>query len=220
MNPDRWTRIHGVKMLAKGDQIVSWCRGHGRSFEPETVAAFIAAVKRDPACVIDVGAYTGLFTLLAYRAGAHEIIAVEPNDESYARIQANLALNKATATLLNAAVSDHEGPGHIEVRDEQRTGLSSLAKLTKDRTAQPTTLLTVDLIPREQQVALIKIDVEGHELRVLQGAHDTLKTEHPTLIVETKSGNGGDRRAEVSEYLSTLGYGEGQVLDVRNMLFA
>jgi FkbM family methyltransferase len=198
---------------------VSWCRGHGRAFEPETVAAFVAATKAAPECVIDVGAYTGLFTLLAHRAKAREIIAIEPNRESAARIRQNLTLNKAKATLLNGAASDHAAIGYIEVRDEQRTGLSSLAKLTTDTSAQPTLIVTVDTLPRDYRVTVIKIDVEGHELQVLKGARATIEMHHPTLIVEVKSGNGGDRRAEVSEYLSALGYGEGQVLDGRNMAF-
>jgi hypothetical protein len=61
--------------------------------------------------------------------------------------------------------------------------------------------------------------VEGHELRVLRGAHHTLTHDHPTLLVEVNSGNGGDRTAEVSEYLGTLGYDEGQAMDGRNRLY-
>jgi FkbM family methyltransferase len=214
-----WARIHGLKMLAEGDQVVSWCNGHGRAFEPETVAAFVAAVKADPACVIDVGAYTGLFTLLAHRAGATEIVAVEPNQKSCTRIRENANLNGCNLTLIEAAASDAEGAGYVEVRDAARTGLSSLTKVTTDTTAQPAVMRTVDSIAQGQRVSVMKIDVEGHELRALRGAHHTLAHDHPTLLVEVNSGNGGDRTAEVAEYLGALGYDAGQVIDGRNMLY-
>ena len=54
----------------------------------------------------------------------------------------------------------------------------------------------------EGVVDFIKIDVEGHEFQVLQGAEETLKKYKPTIFVETYP----DEKPKVHEYLTNLGY--------------
>ncbi|HEX5472603.1 MAG TPA: FkbM family methyltransferase [Lacipirellulaceae bacterium] len=53
----------------------------------------------------------------------------------------------------------------------------------------------------------IKIDVEGHELAVLEGAHRTLESHHPTILVECEARHrpNGDVRP-VFDFLESLGY--------------
>lgn len=51
-------------------------------------------------------------------------------------------------------------------------------------------------------VALIKIDVEGHELQVLQGARQTLARWRPVVLVEIKPRN----RAAIARFFDELGY--------------
>ena len=55
---------------------------------------------------------------------------------------------------------------------------------------------------KDNTIDFIKIDVEGHELEVLQGARETLLKYKPTIFIETFP----DKKTKVHEYLTNLGY--------------
>ena len=56
----------------------------------------------------------------------------------------------------------------------------------------------------ENFIDLIKIDVEGHELRVLQGAKETLQKYKPAIFIEILEHS--DNQKETHEYLTNMGY--------------
>ena len=70
-------------------------------------------------------------------------------------------------------------------------------------------------------VALIKCDVEGHELDMFKGAEAVLTQDHPLLLFECEARHNPDRAVtEVFDYLQDLGYRgsffwHGELLDVR-----
>lgn len=219
------TVVHGVELLTDRDRIAAVIDGSDvfastrqgpADFEPETLAAFKQAVMERPGCVIDVGAYTGLFTLLALQAGAAEVVALEPNPAGYRRLLENLDGRYPNVRTIRAAASNRHGRAFLAI-DSEHLGICSTGKVT-DTGGQPVRLLTIDNLERTLPVTVIKLDVEGHELLALQGAEDTLKADHPALFVEVNSRNGGDRKRRIVEYLAELGY-KGTPLDDRNMVF-
>jgi FkbM family methyltransferase len=215
------TLVHGVELRLERDRIALFVDQGKGSFEPETVAAFLAAIVADPdGSVIDVGAYTGLFTILALQAGAREVIALEPNPSGYLRLIENLGHNGFTtghARVMNVAAGAFRGTGSMEITDE-RKGICSTGKLRAADPSGPTKIVTIDRLAPRRRVSLIKIDVEGHEPFVLLGAALTIERYHPTLIVEVESGSGGDRAAMVGDLLDPYGY-VGRRLDGRNMIY-
>jgi FkbM family methyltransferase len=225
------TSVHGVELLTDRDRIALLVEGSPvfastrqgpQDFEPETAAAFTDAIQQSPGCVLDVGAYTGLFTLLAVRAGALEVVALEPNEAGYARLMENLqhggALSKVRA--LRCAASASDGSAFFEVSDEQR-GICSTGKVVPSPKSGVVVVpqVMIDSLMRKHRVSVLKLDVEGHELPALMGAAGTLRTDRPTVFVEVNSLSGGDRRDAVFGFLVGIGYAEGEPLDERNMVF-
>ena len=69
---------------------------------------------------------------------------------------------------------------------------------------------THDVLCSSEGVDLIKIDVEGCELEVLEGARRTITASRPVLIVEIKDGH-YDR---VADFAAELGYDVSRLIDV------
>ena len=57
-----------------------------------------------------------------------------------------------------------------------------------------------------KQVGLIKIDAEGHELEVLEGAHRLLGSQRPVLLIEIEDRHRPGALRQIEKMLTTLGY--------------
>jgi hypothetical protein len=55
-------------------------------------------------------------------------------------------------------------------------------------------------------VGVMKVDVEGHELRVVQGARETLERDHPTIIIECEERHHAGGVAALRKQMELLGY--------------
>lgn len=158
-------------------------------YEPHLAELFSHLVRPGDRCV-DVGANVGVHTVrlarLTGRGG--EVVAIEPDPEVVRRAQHNITLNGlANVRVINAAASDR--PGQMRLyrpgpRDANRARASLLHHpyLTGDDTTVP--VVTVDDVCAGNPVALIKIDVEGHEAAVVRGAAGTIDRYAPSVIFE------------------------------------
>jgi FkbM family methyltransferase len=126
---------------------------------------FLCRFLRPGDVFVDVGANNGLYALLAAERGA-SVVAFEPNPTDFDRLQANFALNRLSVQAIRAAVGAAEG----EVRMTSHLGpanhVSPNGPLTVTLTSLDATVETADLI---------KVDVEGFELSVLDGAANLLR---------------------------------------------
>lgn len=180
------------------------------TWEPETVETARRLLPADGVAV-DVGANIGFVTLvMAQQVGpAGRVIAFEPADWTYARLQANLALNTMPqVTTVQAGLSDAEEtcpPADIPV------GYRLDGRVETRR--QSIRLTTLDGFLAEHPVArldFIKCDTDGFETRVVRGAMQTLRRFRPAIDLELYQGTPTDSR-EVAErllrLLESLGYG-------------
>ncbi len=148
--------------------------------------------------VIDVGAHIGRYTLIAAKQ-AGMVVSVEPEPRNFFLLQENVKLNRFRNVIaIKTAVSDKQVSQELSVSGGGDTGTSSLEenwswRLDKgvERNRIELETETLDQITDRLQVAEIdwlKIDVEGHEIPVLNGASRTLaKTRR--LILEVAEGN-------------------------------
>lgn len=198
--------IHGVQLRPEKDSVVKAARTG--LFEPDSMALWLERCTPG-AVVMDVGAYTGLYTIAAAMRGA-TVVAVEPNPVVYRRMQENLADNPHAGRVL--ALMAAAGDGWGIRRFAVRFPMSSAGRLSDTGDAVP--VLPLDCW--DGDVAAIKVDVEGGELAVLRGAARLLERCHPLLILEALD---GAARAGLVSYLEPLGY-QGVVVDGRNMVFS
>jgi len=157
---------------------------------------------------VDVGANVGVFsTLVGTRLPGVRITAIEPFPPVRGDLEANLALNDLKIAVVDSAVSDTAGEATFEILDRDVLNRLAPEGVTGSRgISVPVT--TLDELVGDDPPALIKIDVEGSELLVMQGARRLLTDVAPVLLFEHAghSQHFGITPAQVRAFLGGLGY--------------
>jgi FkbM family methyltransferase len=142
---------------------------------------------------VDVGAYLGYFTLLAARGVGPEgrVVAFEPHPDSRRALRENLAGNGVADRVVLVGKAIAATPGtrsfFLDAADESESGLDRAgdgARVIRVDCARGDDVLAEHEVLDGRQVGLVKIDVEGRELDVLESLRATLTASRPTLFVE------------------------------------
>jgi FkbM family methyltransferase len=159
-------------------------------WEPETVQVFLTLV-RNARGFVDVGANTGVFSLLACVANPNvRVVAFEPVPVVYGRLVEHIRMNGLESRIeaRPEAVSNRAGETKIYVPDHAAPTGASLhvgGLRGTGAVAIDVPLTTLDQTCADRMhVDLVKIDVEGFEDKVLEGMPGILADHRPTLIVE------------------------------------
>jgi len=133
---------------------------------------------------IDVGAPIGWFTTIAAACvgSAGRVIACEPYPANRSMLKINLAQNSdKNVRVVEAALGDHPGKISLAKSDGNSGGVTALDWAWDGRVEVPVTTLD-EVSAGLETIALLKIDVEGWEAHVLQGAARTLSRTDRVLI--------------------------------------
>lgn len=189
--------------------------------------------------IVDVGAYTGIFSLFAAKLHkARKIVGFEPSAVTYGRYVQNIALNRvyshivpcnlAAATAAQTLIMPHVW-GHYTLCSGE-----SMNSAAMDHT-QPAYGLPLDCLLEPSpashylnsasnsiwpfsRVAAIKVDVEGEELAVLEGARRLIARDRPVIIAEALT---AEAERALLDFAQSLGYVGRKIGDEWNMaLFA
>jgi len=155
---------------------------------------FVQSVLKPGMTVIDVGANSGYYTLVAARlvGPRGSVHSLEPISGPFQRLKRNLSLNDfGNVTIMQSAVGS--SPGRTFVYHslvENNDGLGSLLPgPQRSRLGEEVTVTCLDNLVddiRDRQVDLIKVDVEGTEADVFEGAAKVLSSPAaPALIFES-----------------------------------
>ena len=152
----------------------------GNFFEIDLLERFRAFIPRD-ATIIDAGANIGNHSVyFAQLCGAKKIFAFEPLRQTFRILQKNAQLNAPDKIqCLNTALGATEGRADLQKYALDNLGATVLGK--NEAGQYPVAPLdSFDF----GAVDIIKIDVEGAEASVLEGARQTLSRYRPVLLIE------------------------------------
>ncbi|MGA7261330.1 MAG: FkbM family methyltransferase [Stellaceae bacterium] len=190
-------------------------RGRHALLHPPYVHPAVLGFLQPGSVVIDVGANLGEWTMpFARKVGAAgRVLAIEPAPRSAAALESTLAANALSqAEIVHCAIGDHDGTTDFAVpvvtSARTDTGAARIGPAGAGHDALQVPLRSLDSLAAERDFArldLIKIDVEGHERRVLDGAAAILDRHRPVLVIETGHEADGDRAA-IYDRLAGLGY--------------
>jgi FkbM family methyltransferase len=160
----------------------------GGQYEPQVMQLLSRLVLPTDVCV-DIGANIGVLTLALSRfASEGRVFAFEPGNASFGYLQRNIADGAAsnvvaeqmgvydlTGTLPLQVSESHPGGSYISQTEVHEASSESIRVTRLDDWAEAKSIDRLDLM---------KLDIEGAELRVIDGARKTLDRFRPVLVVE------------------------------------
>ena len=141
------------------------------------------------ATYVDIGANIGNHAVFfAKRMRAARVIAFEPNPLALAPLMANIVLNRLEHVIvtdhLGLGLSDRAGGGFGMGRHDRNLGATELRADSGEITVE-----TGDRLLADETPDLIKLDVEGMEMKVLAGLEATIARTRPLMLVEVTDTN-------------------------------
>jgi FkbM family methyltransferase len=199
--------------LADPEQLKVYFYGH---YHERYEADLVQRLLTDDDVFWDVGANVGYFTLVAARALNHRgrIVAFEPGKNAYERLTENISLNAyRNIQTFPVAVTDREGEAVLHLAGDIADSSASLYPAALDQASQEVCrTVALDQVLRSEGLRppdLIKLDAEGAELAVLQGAQGLLADSPPLWLMEMEEKNlraAGASKAAVAQCLTGYGY--------------
>lgn len=203
-------RSHGLRAVAKALAWQAWKRATGLPLDlsvwngvrvrcyPDSASAslllycsglsdpmempFVRHYLRPGDRFLDVGANIGVYTLLAAsRVGAQgRVDAFEPSPRALSRLAENLALNRFAERVRvhAAAVSDSAGTVRFTI---DKDSMNHIARAKEAEATVPVPAVCLDEAVAGTRYAMGKLDAEGAELRILQGAERMVRAGIPPV---------------------------------------
>jgi FkbM family methyltransferase len=212
-----------TKKLLKDTFPSVWLHWHfmHRPKSAERELQYLRKVVPKDAVTVDVGANCGLYTRQLARL-SKQVHAFEPS-----RPMADL-LRRTSATNVSVhevALSDRNGDAELFIPQSEGGLVHGLASL-EPQPPSPGRQLVSTHVPTarldavvDHDVAFVKIDVEGHELNVLNGATELVESCQPVFLVEAEDRHRAQATRSVFEYFGDKAYRgfflqEGEVVPV------
>jgi FkbM family methyltransferase len=203
-------RVEGVEFTIpykSGTEFRRAC--HFATYEPNFLQHF-SSCARKAGVIYDIGAAIGTYSLLAAKLNTNaKVFAFEPQDNNHAALLRNVEFNKAeNIKVLKLGLGDRSQIlrfreiGKVEVAGIGTHMLNPIPSTSADGGV---TVRRGDDLVAEGKLPppnMIKIDVEGFEVRVIRGLRKTILTEiHPQLIEAN-----GDQQADLDKIMASLSY--------------
>lgn len=169
--------------------------------------SFVLHFLRDTDTFVDIGANAGSYTVLAAGVVGSQVVSVEPVPSVYQRLLDNIHLNRLEhkVTCLNIGVGAKEED--LNFSADQDTMNHVLAECEALQDQINVHMRPLDSIMPAEGAALIKIDVEGYETSVADGASRILSSGTTRAVIMELNGSGarygfdeGDLHIRMTEF--------------------
>ena len=205
-------------LLLRGDMVSEYAERYGEWQEVEV--ALFRELLRPHSNVIEVGAHIGLHSVpLSRIASRGQVICFEPQRIIHQILAANCALNNCTNVHAeHMAVADYSGDAEIPCGTYDDAwnygafsiveGFNAEGRFAGEQWKEKVRVTRLDdhaLAAGLKELRLLKIDVEGLEVSVLDGAQGLIARHRPCLFVENNRAQTGDlliRRIDALDYES------------------
>jgi len=170
---------------------------------------------------VDVGVYRGVYTYKLSKISKH-VHSFEPNPLLFSYLNKNLKKLAKNITLYENALSDVSSTVDLKVPKRFNTfnkkNYEEMYKLgaatiheknllnNQDFTTFKIRTKKLDDVLPDNKIGFIKIDVEGHEENVLNGAVKIIKKNKPVLLVEIEEKHSKKNVKETINFINSLGY--------------
>ncbi len=167
---------------------------------------------------IDVGANVGHYTkILSDLVGpTGRVLAFEPIPQTFSILSSNVLIfsNQNVSSFCTAASSRFGMVGLVVPRGKASAPNFYRAGITNGKSDVLVLSVPLDFLKIPGRLALIKIDVEGHEEQVIAGSLGLLKQHRPVLVIEA-----GSNEASLRTTIQSLSYTVQRLPDSPNLLF-
>jgi len=186
---------NGIAVIEGDTHISAWVASEGRLDHDQYSLPIILEHIKEGDWVVDGGAFIGDHTIAYLKSvgDSGRVFAFEPNLEAFECLEHNC----------NSAVCYPYGLGSIREKKNffknKNVGASSVSDIGGDEIVV-TSLDSYDL-PR---LDFLKLDVEGYELKALQGAEETIATHRPKMWIEINRGALGRQGASGKDIFAFL----------------
>jgi len=175
--------------------------------------------------VYDIGANVGDYSLIWAKVYGAQVVAFEPLIENTMELILNQMLNMDhRIKTITSGLSDIDQFEHVQYDGNMLSIDNPGGRQAEISFARLDTIVKRLDLPKPD---IIKIDVEGYEMKVLNGGATTIEAYCPKIIIETHS---SDLRKQVQEFLEHMGYdlayadrarkGKGWMDEVTNLFFS
>ena len=175
-------------------------------FEPELQLVPFLCDKRKMS--IDIGANMGAYSYVMSKY-SKQVLAFEPNKDLWSDLHRLLG---GRFHIEGAALSNRVGTSTLRI-DHTNTGVATIEEknnlsCVKDKSIVVEKIVQVATLDSFgfSDVAMIKIDVEGHEEAVVAGALETIRRCRPSLIIESEDRHNPGAPRRLADSLSPLDY--------------
>jgi FkbM family methyltransferase len=157
---------------------------------------------------VDIGANVGIYScvMAKYLDSKGSVISFEPMAENLVLLHKNIELNQfKNIKVYEVALSNNKGNFDLYVPPSHQQGSSGCTQVWNPGnwlSVGTTSATTLDIAFTKKRLDFIKIDTQGHELKILEGAKSTIEQYQPFILCEVSE----DNREKVLDLVKDWGY--------------